>query len=253
MVKDYYTTTEVAKVLSVSADTVLKWVKAKKIISYRTPGGHYRIPKEEVAKLLPEGALDEVEEPARASMETSFRYCWDFYGENGTVKKECVDCVVYKTRSFRCYEMRDIPGQFNHPHLHCQTECTDCEYYRVMHGHATCTLVVTRSKNLLRTLEQQANNSDIAFRFASSEYECSYIVEKFRPDYVVVDCSFGASRTRAICQNLRRDERIPFVRIILSSQKHRGEDFCDSDAFGWITKPFSIQQIEELVEGTSKH
>ena len=45
MVKDYYTTSEAARLLSVSADTVLKWVKADKIDSYRTPGGHARIPK----------------------------------------------------------------------------------------------------------------------------------------------------------------------------------------------------------------
>jgi excisionase family DNA binding protein len=252
MAKDYFTTTEAAKILAVSADTVLKWVKAKKIASYRTPGGHHRIPKEEVARLLPDSAQESPAESPRIENGAPFRYCWDFYGEDGTVKKECVDCVVYKTRSFRCYEMREVPGEFNHPRLHCEMECKECDYFRVMHGHAKCALVVTRNQNLRKTLEQQASDSELEFRFASSEYECSYIVEKFRPDYVVVDCSFGASRTRAICQNLRRDERIPLVRIILSSQKHREEDFCDSEAFGWIAKPFSVRQIEALVEGTSK-
>ena len=53
MIKDYYTTTEAARKLAVSADTVLKWVKAGKIDSYRTPGGHARIPKEAVETLLP--------------------------------------------------------------------------------------------------------------------------------------------------------------------------------------------------------
>ena len=51
MAKDYFTTTEAANLLSVSPDTVLKWVRAGKIESYRTPGGHSRIPSEAVARL----------------------------------------------------------------------------------------------------------------------------------------------------------------------------------------------------------
>ena len=43
--KDYLTTSQAAKILSVSPDAVLKWARAGKIEAYRTPGGHFRIPK----------------------------------------------------------------------------------------------------------------------------------------------------------------------------------------------------------------
>ena len=46
--KDYLTTTQAAKLLSVTPDTVLKWVKAGKVKSYRTLGGHFRIPLSEL-------------------------------------------------------------------------------------------------------------------------------------------------------------------------------------------------------------
>jgi len=50
--KKFYTTFEVAKILSVNPLTVWRWCKKGKIKAWRTPGGHYRIPREEVDRLL---------------------------------------------------------------------------------------------------------------------------------------------------------------------------------------------------------
>ncbi|WP_457826562.1 MerR family transcriptional regulator, partial [Staphylococcus aureus] len=46
--KDYLTTSQAARLLAVSPDTVLKWVRAGKVKSYRTLGGHFRIPLSEI-------------------------------------------------------------------------------------------------------------------------------------------------------------------------------------------------------------
>lgn len=50
--KKYYTTGEVAEIVGVSVSTVWKWCKDGVIQAIQTPRGHYRIPKEEVEKLL---------------------------------------------------------------------------------------------------------------------------------------------------------------------------------------------------------
>ena len=50
--KEFYTTFEVAKILGVNALTVWRWCKEGKIKAWRTPGGHYRIPKQELDRLL---------------------------------------------------------------------------------------------------------------------------------------------------------------------------------------------------------
>jgi len=50
--KRFYTTFEVAKMLGVSTLTVWRWCKQGKVRAWRTPGGHYRIPCEEVDRLL---------------------------------------------------------------------------------------------------------------------------------------------------------------------------------------------------------
>lgn len=49
--KRFYTTGEVAKILDVAASTVWLWCKEGKIRAYKTPGGQYRIPFEEVERL----------------------------------------------------------------------------------------------------------------------------------------------------------------------------------------------------------
>lgn len=49
-VKRYLGTHEVARLLSVDAGTVIRWVDAGRFASFRTPGGHRRIPRQEVLR-----------------------------------------------------------------------------------------------------------------------------------------------------------------------------------------------------------
>jgi len=246
VVKEYYTTTEAARLLAVSADTVLKWVRAGKINFYRTPGGHSRIPRAAVDMLLP-GWPEQMRESDWKATEIVYQYCWNFYADQGTITEECQNCVAYKSRALRCYEMRDIPEQYGPLKLHCQSNCTECEYYKVVVGSGTSALIVSRSRTLAEELHRHADDAELTLRFASSEYECAALIDKFRPDYVVVDCSFGAPRTRDICQYVTNDDRIPFTRIILTSKTARVKDCCDGEIFGWIKKPFTFEQLKSCL------
>ena len=49
-VRRYLGTHEVARLLSVDAGTVIRWVDAGRLASFRTPGGHRRIPRQEVLR-----------------------------------------------------------------------------------------------------------------------------------------------------------------------------------------------------------
>jgi len=251
---EYFTTSEAAKVLSVSADTVLKWVKAGKIPSYRTPGGHARIPKDAVEKLLPQRSTspeksDPSKETGRFMDRSNHKYCWDFHAEAGVLKEDCLQCLAYKCRAQRCYEMRLLPEASGFLRIHCQTDCDACEYFKMKQEQVMSALILLKDDRLKTSLQREAEDSALLFQFASSEYECSAVVERFRPDYIVVDCAFDLSRTQAICRHLNQDARIPNARIILSSKKAKADDYCDNEAFAWITKPFTIQQLEDLIHG----
>lgn len=54
VVKAYQTTTEVAEMLGVSRQTVLRMVQRGKVRTAQTPGGFHRIPADEVTRLLAE-------------------------------------------------------------------------------------------------------------------------------------------------------------------------------------------------------
>ena len=50
--KEWYTTFEVARMLGVAGTTVTRWCREGKIKAVRTLGGHYRIHRQEVERLL---------------------------------------------------------------------------------------------------------------------------------------------------------------------------------------------------------
>ena len=64
--RDYLTTTQAAEMLSVSPDTVLKWVKAGKLRAHRTLGGHFRIPFQELQQLAQTSARPAHLQPTEA-------------------------------------------------------------------------------------------------------------------------------------------------------------------------------------------
>jgi excisionase family DNA binding protein len=48
----FYTTFEAARILGVSLPTVVNWIKARRIKAHRTPGGHRRIGREDLATFM---------------------------------------------------------------------------------------------------------------------------------------------------------------------------------------------------------
>jgi len=47
----FYTTTEAARILRVSTQTIRNYIHAGKIKSYKTPGGHHRVSKDDLQRL----------------------------------------------------------------------------------------------------------------------------------------------------------------------------------------------------------
>ncbi len=48
----YYTTFDAARLLGVSLPTVVNWIKARRLKAHRTPGGHRRIAREDLAAFM---------------------------------------------------------------------------------------------------------------------------------------------------------------------------------------------------------
>jgi len=247
--KDHLTTTQVARILSVSPDTVLKWVKAGKIQSFRTLGGHFRIPMEALETLSGDKTMAKIPE-AELQRISTYQYCWEYLSQGGEIKPECHECITYRSRSRRCYELRDLPEGLGCLRLYCKSDCNDCDYYKMVSEQGFNVLVLSDSSKIIRDYDEMDGNG-LHIRFVSSEYECAMIIEKFRPDFIVVDCTFGRKRTETVCRSLFNDSRIPVVRLILSSKVKKLSEYCDKEVFGWIKKPFTVQQLRDCIEGTA--
>jgi excisionase family DNA binding protein len=125
-VKNYITTGEAAAIFDVDPDSVLRWIKSGKIPAIRTPGGHYRIPRNLfINKMIKESSHEE-----KNDIRSTLPYCWEFNSESEIIQDACKECIVYKSRTSRCYELSKLPESIGHAKFFCTKSCNDCQYYK---------------------------------------------------------------------------------------------------------------------------
>jgi len=241
MAKNLFSTFQAAAVLGVTPDTVLKWIKAGKIPASRTLGGHYRVQRDTLTELIKE------RESQNLTVETippqkTFQHCWEFNSNDDTLRDGCRGCLVYRTRAKLCYEMNSVPKQLGHLKLFCDSDCQDCDYYKYAKAQSASVLIITDDKECLSNLEN--GRTYLSYKTTNCEYECSAIVEKMRPDIAVIDWSFP--RAREFYDHLTDDSRIPYLKIIVVSDKTIPlED--NNKIIGCISGPLTLQAIEKFV------
>ena len=65
-VKQNYTPNDVGALLGVHHNTIKNWIKSKQVVAFQTVGGHYRVPRREVVRLIKNRGLsvpDELQGP----------------------------------------------------------------------------------------------------------------------------------------------------------------------------------------------
>jgi excisionase family DNA binding protein len=237
-------TGKAAQLLSVTPDAVLKWIKSGRLPAIRTVGGHYRVDPDDLDRLV-----QSIPGP-RSDTTNGFFYCWEYYANDGVTGKECLDCLVYRAKARRCFEMSDLPSEAGFSGTYCKTSCDECDYYQEMMLHSINVLIVTKSADLRRRLSADASTSRFVLQFAGSEYECSAELDDFSPEYVVIDGSLPDETRASLCSHLAGDPRIPGVRIVLAVQNP-----CSSAANtgrhvnGALPQVFSLADLEEHITG----
>lgn len=128
--KSYLTTFQAARLLGVTADTVLRWVKMGLIEASRTFGGHYRINAETVDALLEEQKATNVALP----------FCWEYRENRDEDTTNCDECLAFKARAQYCFELAPIIEKNRSLILQCNFHCVDCSYYRFIKSHVATAL-----------------------------------------------------------------------------------------------------------------
>lgn len=239
-------TGKVAQQLSVTPDTVLKWIKGGRLRATRTAGGHYRVAQADLDFLIEDGF------ETGSVGENGFVYCWEYYATDGEPGESCLDCLVYRTRARRCYEMSDLGAEVGYAGTYCTNTCDECSYYQEVVRRRRRVLIVTESEKLRSRLERRRSDSNIDFRFAASEYECAAVCHDFRPEYVVIDGSLSTPMRASLCFHLAADTRIPGVQIILANAtedaSRQSDETAKSGAHA-IPRTFRLKELEEHIIG----
>ncbi|OGL42421.1 MAG: hypothetical protein A2161_21075, partial [Candidatus Schekmanbacteria bacterium RBG_13_48_7] len=143
----YLSTGQTAKLLSVTPDTILKWIKSGRITAVRTVGGHYRVAEEVVAHFLT-GQNPSIKIKNSDEESEPFRYCWDYFSKDSQANKECRSCVVYLSHAIKCYELSKIPGEYGYQGTFCETSCDECSFYLEQHLRPVKVLIATDNASL---------------------------------------------------------------------------------------------------------
>jgi excisionase family DNA binding protein len=241
--KEFISTGRAAEICSVTPNAVLKWVKAGKIPASRTPGGHYRIHRQTLMGIIESGGL-----PSEGEIrDRSFQFCWEYYSVSDRVQKGCLKCIAYRTRAMRCYEMRELPQEAGFAGLFCSKACSECDYFRIVHGQRPNVLILTDKQDLRNSINSVKNSIDFNLAATDGEYQCSMLIENFRPDFVIIDCPSDSFECASLIKHLTQDPRVPYVKIIVSGAKPSLPEECDRKIFARFEGKLEMQELTLLL------
>ncbi len=244
--QEFLTTGQAAELCSVTRNAVFKWIQSGYLSAYRTAGGHHRIDRRELERLMNAARPLPPKRSTRLQNRSRHQYCWEYNG-NGEVRDDCLNCAVYSLRAMRCYEVAKLAPEAPHPKLYCNERCEDCGYFKEMHGKTSNVLVVTTDPDLAGRLLSEADSAGFNLEITDCEYSCSATVDHFKPDFVIVDCLLGRKVSRQISHHLRKDPRIPYVRVVFAGSREDFSRECDQEVFARIARPFDVRDIEECI------
>lgn len=238
---------EAAAMCCVSEDTVTGWIREGKLPAVRGPKDRYRIRRADLNRFMLDGGAGPIErdEPG------FFQYCWEHYSQSGEIGPGCTECVVYRTRNGRCYEIAALSGETGHARSFCKNTCDECDYYKKVKGARPGVLAVTCDAGLKSSLRKAVERAGLEFRSIDCEYRCLMLLDRFLPDFVIIDTSLGNERSRDFAEMLHADTRVPYVKIILIDEPGRLPSECDKRVFAIIRRRFRFEEIERLLKTTT--
>lgn len=251
------TTGDVARLLGVTRDAVLKWIKKGKLPATRTPGGHYRVPREACYGFARDLSGDGASLPAHSELGTGSAVgstlergevrCWEYFSSGGAPRQACLNCLVYLARAQNCYRLAELGEEAGHSLHFCRTDCRECAFYRACQGLETEVLIVTRDEGLSHRIEKEAEANRISIRFARSGYQASATVSTFRPALVIMDSDVPEVREGHLARALLADERLPGVRVYVACREGHEAEVKDL-GLPTVPAPFNGELVGRLAE-----
>src|SRR5580704_14346238 len=110
--------------------------------------------------------------------------------------------------------------------------------------HAAKILIVDDEPQITRVLRTALSTQGYSLRVAANGVEGMEAVHEWKPDLVITDVSMPRMDGVELCREIRAVSDVPI--LVLSVRNHEAMKIqaLDSGADDYITKPFSIQELQ---------
>ena len=114
-------------------------------------------------------------------------------------------------------------------------------------GQEAKILIVDDEPQIIRVLLTALSTQGYAVRIASNGVEGADIALEWKPDLVITDVSMPEMNGVELCRELRANSDVPIIVLSVRNNERMKIEALDAGADDYVTKPFSIQELQARV------
>jgi two-component system KDP operon response regulator KdpE len=108
-------------------------------------------------------------------------------------------------------------------------------------------LIVDDEAQITRVLRTALSTQGYSLRIAANGVEGMEAVHEWKPDLVVTDVSMPEMNGIELCREIRAVSTVPIIVLSVRNQEAMKIEALDAGADDYVTKPFSIQELQARV------
>ncbi len=108
-------------------------------------------------------------------------------------------------------------------------------------------LLVDDEAQITRVLRTALSTQGYSLRIAANGVEGMQAVHEWKPDLVITDLSMPEMNGVELCREIRTVSQVPIIVLSVRSQDLIKVEALDAGADDYVTKPFSIQELQARV------
>ena len=108
-------------------------------------------------------------------------------------------------------------------------------------------LIVDDEPQITRVLRTALSTQGYSLRIAANGVEGMEAVHAWKPDLVVTDISMPEMNGIELCREIRAVSEVPIIVLSVRNQEAMKIEALDAGADDYVTKPFSIQELQARV------
>jgi two-component system KDP operon response regulator KdpE len=108
-------------------------------------------------------------------------------------------------------------------------------------------LIVDDEPQITRVLRTALSTQGYSLRIAANGVEGMEAIHSWRPDLVITDVSMPQMNGVELCREIRAISQIPIIVLSVRNQDLMKIEALDAGADDYVTKPFSIQELQARV------